>query len=160
MMAPPGQALSNPGQMQNLKAALGQTAGPSNPNTPPERVDPQNRNLINLQRIHQALQKAIEPFEGAPTDATTDILHMMKGCIARIMSGVEPRAAFMVGVQSIVPAPMPAASPGVGMPPPGSPPGMGAPAAPQATAGPSLLQGMQGPVPVSPGSPPGLQMGA
>lgn len=152
MMAPPGQALSNPGQQQNLKAALGQMAGPPNPNTPSERVDPQNRTLINLQRIHTSLQKALDPSEGMPPDATADILHMFHGVIGRIMSGVEPRAAFMTGVQSIVPSPMPAAAS------PGAAPQ--ATAGPQAPAPPSLLAGMQGPVPVSPGGPPGPQMGA
>jgi hypothetical protein len=123
---------------------------PNNPNTPNERMDPQNKTLVNLQRVHVALQRAIEPFDGGPQDATTDILHMFHGVIGRIMSGVDPKSAFMVGVQTLVPSPMPAAGT------PGS-------AAPQASAGPtpppSLLQGIQGPVPVSPGVSGGPPMG-
>jgi hypothetical protein len=143
MMAPPGQALANPGQMQNLRSALGQTAPPNNPNTPNQRLDPQERRTLDMQRIHRALERAIEPYDGGPSDATTDIFHMFHGVVTRIMSGIDPMQAFMKGVQAIVPSPMPAAA------------SQGA--VPQASAGPtpppSLLQGMQGPVPVSPGLP-------
>jgi hypothetical protein len=141
-MSPPGAGPSSPAQVQSLQTAINGASPPHNPNHPTERVDPQNRTLLDMQRIRKSLERALEPYDGGPPDAMTDIYKMMHGVVSRMLAGIDPVQAMLVGVQTLIPSPMPM----------GGTQGI---AAPQASAGPpppaNLLAGMQGPVPVSPG---------
>ena len=143
MMAPPG---IQPGQSQNLKAAIASQSGPVNPNTPnpADRKDPRESELLNLNRIRRALERALEPYEGMPQTSASDVLHLFKGVVSRMLAGIDPVQALIVGVQSIVPGPMPG----------GGPTGMTVPPVPAGPA-PPPLPGMLGAGPGSPGPPPG-----
>ena len=148
MMAPPG-VQSPQGQGQNLKAAIASQSAPPNPNTPNERRDPRETELLNLNRVRRALERALEPYEGSAPTAAADILHMMHGVVGRMLAGIDPVQAFMVGAQSLIPVPMSG----------GAPPGM---AGPQIPAGPppspmGMSPGFMGEGPVSPGGSPGQQ---
>lgn len=135
-----------PGQGQNLRAAIASQSGPTNPNTPNERRDPRESELLNLNRIRRSLERALEPFESNAPSAASDVLHLMKGVISRMLAGIDPVQALMVGVQSLIPMPMSG----------GASPGMAVPQIPAGVPGPpmGMSPGFQGP-PVSPGPPPG-----
>lgn len=143
-MAPPGM---QPGQGQNLRAAIASQSAPVNPNTPNERSDPRESELLNLNRIRRALERALEPYEATGPSPSADVLHMMHGVVSRMLAGVNPTEALMVGMQSIVPLPMQGgAVPGMAAPPApagqmpmpgGMPPGMGGPVSPGAVTLPS-----------------------
>lgn len=136
-----------PGQGQNLKAAIAGQSGPINPNTPNERRDPRETELLNLNRIRRALERALEPLEGSAPSAASDVLHMMRGVISRMLAGIDPVQALMVGVQSLIPTPMPGGvSSGIAVPqvPAGPPPG-GVTPPPM-----GMSPGFQGGGPVSP----------
>jgi hypothetical protein len=140
---PPGSI--PPGAGQGLQAALASSASaPVNPHTQNDRRDPHYTALEDMQRIRRALDKALEPHEGGPPDARSDVLRMMRGVVDRMLNGVDPAQALMVGVESIVPPPI------------GSAGGMGIPGALPTAPG----NGLQGPGASLMGGPPPPGLGA
>lgn len=128
-----------------LQKGLAQNSPPPNPNTPYDRSDPREDQLLDLQRIRRALEVGKDhQAEGDPVWALYSIMH---SAITRLRDGVGPEMVKQAMIAALSPPPTVPGGMGMpvgGLPPPGQAPTAGAPPP-------------GGAPPVSPGSPP--QMG-
>ncbi len=128
----PGGTAMKPGQAQDLSAALAAHASPPNPKTPNDRTDPQEAQILNMQRARRALEILRDGMMDG--DPSRDLVAAMHSAVSKLRDGISPDTVKMTMLQTLSPSPMLG-----GLGAPGAMPGM---------------PGMPGPNPITAGAPP------